>query len=118
MVSYTHRTALIVVDVQNDFADPAGSLYVEGEYIRKGADGSDAYSGFSTRDPRSGEGGETPLAGLATDYCVRDTALDAVRLGWETTVMASAIAAVDLEVGDGAAAMREMREGGVRIDSE
>ena len=47
--------------------------------------------------------------GLATDYCVKATALDAARLGFDTFVLTDAIAAVDLEPGDGERAIEEMR---------
>src|SRR5215207_820105 len=147
-ISYDAQTALIVVDVQNDFADPEGSLYVgggetvvplinaeiedaraqgalvvftqdwhpettphfakdggiwpvhcvggtwgaefhpdlvvDGPVVRKGADGHDGYSGFTTRHPTTEATEPTELAavlhgagitkllitGLATDYCV------------------------------------------------
>ena len=52
--------------------------------------------------------------GLATDYCVQATALDAIRLGFATTVLTDAIAAVDLQPGDGERALAEMRDAGVR----
>ena len=55
------------------------------------------------------------VVGLATDYCVKATALDARRLGFETAVLADAIAAVELEPGDGARALDEMRDAGVAI---
>ena len=45
------------------------------------------------------------VAGLATDYCVRATALDAIAAGFETTVLRDAIAAVDVEPGDGERAL-------------
>jgi nicotinamidase/pyrazinamidase len=187
--------ALIVVDVQNDFADPAGSLSVAGgdaiipalsreaqaaseagavvvatqdwhpestphfakdggpwpvhcvagtwgaEFhpdlalpgdtprVRKGANGEDGYSGFTMRDPVSGKTTATELegllrdagvdrvviVGLATDYCVKATALDAVRLGFATEVLTDAIAAVDVEPGDGDRALVEMRDAGVAL---
>ena len=160
MTAYDERTALIVADVQNDFADPEGNLFVrggdevidavneeirqaseagalivytqdwhpettphfikdggiwpvhcvqdswgsdfhpallvvEGEIIRKGTGGEDGYSGFTVRDPESGETGPTRLEqvlrdrgiervvviGLAADFCVKETALDAVQPG-------------------------------------
>ena len=56
------------------------------------------------------------VVGLATDYCVKATALDALRLGFETTVLADAIAAVDLEPGDGDRALDEMRDAGVAME--
>ncbi len=195
MPRYDPATALIVVDVQNDFADPAGSLSdaggedviptIDGEiakatvggglvvftqdwhprvtphfakdggpwpvhcvagswgaalhpdlvapeaapHVRKGANGEDGYSGFTMRDPTSGR--ETPteldallraggilrvvVVGLATDYCVKATALDAARLGYRTSVLTDAIAAVDVAPGDGARAIDEMAAAGVRL---
>ena len=195
MSRYDHATALIVVDVQNDFADPAGSLSVAGgdevvpaidgeiaratvaeslvvftqdwhpastphfakdgglwpvhclarswgaalhpdlvapkeaPHIRKGANGEDGYSGFKMRDSTTGEEIPTELdgllrdagiqrvvvVGLATDYCVKATALDAVRLGYDTTLLTDAVAAVDLAPGDGARALDEMAAAGVAL---
>ncbi len=187
---YGPTTALIVVDVQNDFADPAGSLYVKGAAdvirmvngeiraateagslvaysqdwhpestahfakdggiwpvhcvggtwgaelhpqltvagpaVRKGEGGEDGYSGFSMKDPTTGETKPTELeavlrergiakvvvVGLATDYCVSATALDATRLGFGTEVLQDAIAAVDLEPGDGDRARAAMAAAG------
>lgn len=195
MATYDARTALIVVDVQNDFADPAGSLYVRGGetlmpfinreieraaaagapvvytqdwhppvtphfrkdggswpvhcvagswgadfhpalerrgelVIRKGSGGEDGYSGFSTRDPESGQTAATPLAellaergserlvvvGLATDYCVKETVLDARRLGFPVRVLRDGIRAVDLEPGDGERALDEMQRAGAVLE--
>jgi nicotinamidase/pyrazinamidase len=190
MVIYDEKTALVVVDVQNDFADPGGSLYVRegekvvpvineqveqarakgamivytqdwhpestphfqkdggiwpvhcvqgtwgaelhpdlevaGEVVRKGTGGEDGYSGFTVRDPASGEEQQTPLedmlrargiervviAGLATDYCVKETAIDAATKGFAPTVLTNAIRAVDLEPGDGDRAIDDMRKAG------
>ena len=56
------------------------------------------------------------VAGLATDYCVRATALDAIRAGFETTVLVDAVAAVDAEPGDGARALDAIRAAGGRLD--
>ena len=195
MQRYTPTTALIVVDVQNDFADPAGSLSVKGgesiiptvngeiemarsagaqivatqdwhpestphfakdggiwpvhcvadtwgsalhpdlalpedtPRIHKGANGEDGYSGFTMRDPTSGEQIPTELdallrdrgitdvvvVGLATDYCVSATALDAARLGYGTGILTDAIASVDLQPGDGERALQSMRDAGVAM---
>jgi nicotinamidase/pyrazinamidase len=195
MRRFDPRTALVVVDLQNDFADPAGSLSVAGgdavvpvvndavrealdagalvvatqdwhpestphfekdggiwpvhcvrgtwgaelhpEFtvppdaprVRKGANGEDGYSGFTMRDPSSGDEMPTELdallrgrgiervvvCGLATDYCVKATALDAVRLGYEVELLADAVAAVNLEQEDGARALAEMVEAGVAV---
>ncbi len=195
MQRYDSRTALVVVDLQNDFADPEGSLAVHGganlipiinaeiamarsegalvvftqdwhpastphfardggiwpvhcvggtwgaelhpdvdpsaaaeaPRIRKGTAGEDGYSGFTMRDPTTGTTTATELeallrtagtervvvCGLATDYCVKATALDAVRLGFETDVLVDAIRPVDLAAGDGERAIAEMIAAGV-----
>lgn len=52
------------------------------------------------------------IVGLATDYCVRASALDACKLGFHTYVVTDAIAAVDLEEGDGRKALDEMYKAG------
>ncbi len=81
------------------------------------------------RDPSSGETTPTKLAdalrganvtdvvvcGLATDYCVSATAHDAVRLGFATSLLTDAIAAVGLEPGDGARAIDAMRDAGIEL---
>ena len=190
---YDPQTALIVVDVQNDFAHPDGRLYVsgaeealqavnreveraraagapilytqdwhppstphfakdggdwpvhcvqdswgaelhqeligDGPILRKGAGGQDAYSGFTMRDPESGDEDDTDLdrllrergarrvvvVGLAQDVCVKHTALDAVERGYETTVLLDATRPVDVEPGDGDRAVEELRKAGVAI---
>jgi len=194
--SYDARTALVVVDVQHDFGDPAGALYVRGgedvlrvvdaeisaaqaagapvfytqdwhpertphfardggiwpvhcvrdtpgaallpglrvvgEVIRKGVDGGDGYSGFSVRDPVSGATTDTVLGallaaariervvvvGLAGDWCVKETALDAVRRGLGTRVPLAATRFVELAPGDGLAAVEAMRAAGVEVTGE
>ena len=55
------------------------------------------------------------VGGLATDYCVRMTVLDAVAEGFDVTVLGDAIAAVDVEPGDGARALQEMVRAGARV---
>jgi nicotinamidase/pyrazinamidase len=194
-MEFDATTALIVVDVQNDFADPSGSLYVpSGEEtipyineqahaafeggalvvysqdwhpeetphfqdfggpwpvhcvagtfgaefhpdldvvegagnIKKGKGGEDGYSAFSLRDPKTGEESSTGLSdqlheaqvervavvGLALDYCVKETALDAAREGFETILLADGSLPVNLERGDGARAVAEMVEAGVSV---
>ncbi len=193
MPDYDQRTCLLVVDLQNDFADPKGALSVAGgeavvaaandeienatsagafvvytqdwhpahtphfetdggiwpvhcvqeswggafhpklqvvgPAVRKGTAGQDGYSGFTMRDPASGDTSPTELeqllrdgaiekvvvVGLATDYCVLETALDARRLGFETSVLASAVCAVDLQAGDGDRALAALRSAGVDV---
>ncbi len=58
---------------------------------------------------------EIYVVGLATDYCVMFTTLDAVKLGLRTTVVEDGCRAVDLEAGDGARAIEAMRRAGVRV---
>jgi NAD+ synthase len=56
------------------------------------------------------------VTGLATDYCVRATALDAIEAGFETTVLTDAVAAVDVQPGDGDRALAEVAAAGGRLD--
>ncbi len=56
------------------------------------------------------------VGGVATDYCVRATALDAIREGFETIVLTDAIAAVDVAPGDGRRALAEILAAGGRLD--
>jgi nicotinamidase/pyrazinamidase len=85
----------------------------------------DSYSAFFDNGRRRstgladylrGKGVETvALLGLATDYCVKFTALDAVREGFRTRVLMEGCRAVDLEPGDGERAFEEMRAAGVEV---
>jgi nicotinamidase/pyrazinamidase len=103
-----------------DLALPADAVVVS-----KGMDPEeDAYSGFQAEDangmPFAAALGERGVArifvgGLATDYCVRATAVDAAREGFEVVVLADAIRAVDLAAGDGERAIAEMEAAGARF---
>lgn len=99
---------------------PAGA-----EVVSKGMDpAQDAYSAFQAED---GTGRPLPavlaargirrlyVGGLATDYCVRASALDALHGGFEVVVLTDAIGAVELQPGDGARAIGEMREAGAKF---
>jgi nicotinamidase/pyrazinamidase len=55
------------------------------------------------------------VGGIATDYCVKHSVLDARRAGLEVTVLADAIAGVDLKAGDSARALQEMRASGAQV---
>jgi nicotinamidase/pyrazinamidase len=104
-------------------------LEVDGERVRKGTGGEDGYSGFTMADPETGATSSTGLAellrerevesvviaGLATDYCVKATALDAVAQGFGATVLTDAVRPVELEAGDGERALAEMRDAGVAL---
>jgi nicotinamidase-related amidase len=52
---------------------------------------------------------------LATDYCVRATALDALREGFATFVLTDAVRGVDAQPGDSEKALREMQQAGVNL---
>ena len=192
-VDYDSNTALIVVDVQNDFADASGNLYVkggeevvpiintqidlareagarvaytadwhpestphfqkdggiwpvhcigetwgaefhpdlvlDGPVVRKGTNGEDGYSGFTMQDPVTLEPTPTELArllrgwgierivvvGLATDYCVKDTALDGITAGFGVQLLTEAVRAVDLSEGDGEKALAAVEAAGGRL---
>jgi nicotinamidase/pyrazinamidase len=190
--SYDDRSALLVVDMQHDFADPGGSLYVRGgedlmvainaevmtaieagaaiaytqdwhpettphfakdggvwpvhcvagswgaelipglqvrgPVVRKGTTGEDGYSAFSVRDPVTGAAASTQLqslldpaitrltiVGLAGDYCVKETALDGRRLGYDVTVPLEMTRFVNLAPGDDERAVAEMRAAGAVV---
>lgn len=80
---------------------------------------ADAYSGFEgtalAADLRSRGVRRIFVCGLATDYCVRATALDGRREGLEVVVVEDAVRAVDLQPGDGARALDEMRGAGCAV---
>jgi nicotinamidase/pyrazinamidase len=195
MEPYDPSTALVVVDVQNDFTDPSGGLsvadapailapvnervaacrsagglvvytqdwhpertphfttdggpwpvhcvggtwgaelhpelLVDGPVVRKGVDGGDGYSGFSVRDPVSGDVTPTELGalldahgarrivvvGLAGDVCVAATAIDGVELGYDVEVPLVATRMVELTPGDGERAVERMRAAGVTVSA-
>ena len=88
--------------------------------VSKGRDPArDAYSGFEGTGLagvlRAAGVTRVLIGGLATDYCVRATALDAVGEGFETEVAAAAVRAVDVTAGDGDRALEELRRAGVRV---
>lgn len=96
--------------------------------IQKGSDPEiDSYSGFFDNDHRTATGLEAYLRdngvnavdiiGLATDYCVLFTALDAVQLGFDTTVILEGVRGVERTPGDSQRAVERMQEAGVRIES-
>lgn len=93
--------------------------------IRKGFHpGIDSYSAFHENDRTTPTGlasylrergaRSVWLAGLATDFCVAYSALDAVRAGFAVTVIEDACRAIDLD-GSLAAALAEMRAAGIRL---
>lgn len=91
------------------------AVFSKGQY-------DDGYSGFDGTDHltrpltaylRAHDVAALDVVGIATDHCVRATALDAVRLGWRTRVLAKAIAGVDQEASS--AALDELRAAGCEI---
>jgi nicotinamidase/pyrazinamidase len=84
----------------------------------------DAYSEFEGTDDRGRTLDELLksrgvrqvfVAGLATDYCVKATTLDALRLGYETFVITDAVRAVNVKAGDGREALEEMKRNGASL---
>jgi nicotinamidase/pyrazinamidase len=55
------------------------------------------------------------VVGLATDYCVKNTALDALREGFEVTVDGEAVRGVDVQPGDSARALEDLRAAGATV---
>ncbi len=95
--------------------------------FRKGVDPDiDSYSGFYDNGHRRSTGlGESLreravtdvyILGLATDYCVKFSALDAIKLGFTTHVILEGCRGVELDKGDTQRAIDEMRASGVLID--
>jgi nicotinamidase/pyrazinamidase len=76
-------------------------------------EGSIAGRGSLRADLRARGIDEVIIGGLTTDYCVKETALDAKRFGLGATVVLDAIGAVDATPGDGARALEELRAAGV-----
>ncbi|RIJ77004.1 isochorismatase family protein [Nakamurella silvestris] len=191
--AYTPATALVVVDVQHDFADPSGSLYVKGgeeilpglkaeiaaaesagatvvytqdwhpestphfakdgglwpvhcvidspgaafvadlpvvgPVVRKGSGREDGYSGFTIKNLDTGVDRGTELStildengimdlvvtGLAGDWCVKATAIDGVKLGYQVVVPLALTRFVELEPGDTEAAIAAMKDAGVTV---
>ncbi len=94
--------------------------------VQKGTDpGVDSYSGFFDNGGRKATGlgdylkergvSDVYVCGLATDYCVKFTALDAVKLGFRTWVVEDACRGVELRPGDVGKAKRQMRSRGVTV---
>jgi nicotinamidase/pyrazinamidase len=87
--------------------------------ISKGMGDEDSYSAFDGTDllERLREQGveEVWVGGLATDYCVKNTVLDALREGFRVKVVADAVRAVNLQPGDDERAVEEMRSAGGEI---
>jgi nicotinamidase/pyrazinamidase len=99
---------------------PPGTLIVTKDVGPEG----DGYSAFEGEiagrgsllaDLRARGVTELIVGGLATDYCVRASALDARKEGFDVTVVTDAVRAVDVKAGDGDRALEEMKAAGVRL---
>jgi nicotinamidase/pyrazinamidase len=100
-------------------------LPVTAVVVTKGQDPASA--GYSAFDGRTAEGrsllsdlrerqvDHLYVGGLATDYCVKHSVLDALRLGFSVTVLGDAIAGVDVEPGDSTRAIDAMQAAGAEI---
>lgn len=97
------------------------------QVVRKGTDPRfDSYSAFFDNGHRKATGlaewlrergvEHVTICGLATDYCVKYTALDACGLGFDTCVVTDATRGVERNPGDTERALGEMREAGARTD--
>src|SRR5215210_2436381 len=88
--------------------------------VDKGQDpGTDGYSGFEATGlaERLRERGveEVTIVGLAPDYCVKNTALDALREGFAVRVDPGAVRGVEVEAGDSERALEELRTAGATV---
>lgn len=93
--------------------------YIQKVFSKGSAPDKDAYSAFEGTGLaewlREQNVSRLYVAGLATDYCVRASVLDAVRQGFQVTVLEDGIGAVEAEEGDGERALAEMREAGAAV---
>jgi nicotinamidase/pyrazinamidase len=107
-------------------AEPHPDLHRErvDVYLRKASPDSDAYSGFEAIDDQghsldqvltSHKVKRLCVVGLATDYCVRVTTLDALKAGYEVWLVTDAVRAVNVAPDDGDNALREMSRNGARL---
>ena len=79
----------------------------------------ESYSGFDGTDLerklRDGNTKRIFVGGLATDYCVKRTVLDGLKIGFPTGLLTDAIKGIDQKPGDSEEAVREMVQNGAKI---
>jgi nicotinamidase/pyrazinamidase len=89
------------------------------QIVSKGTGDEDQYSAFDgtnlAEDLHEEGVKEVLVGGLATDYCVKNTVLDALRAGFRVKAINEAMRAVNLHPGDDARAVEEMRRAGAEI---
>ncbi len=87
--------------------------------ISKGLGDTDCYSAFDETDLkeqlRQQGVQEVLVGGLATDYCVKNTVIDALKHGFKVKALKNAMRAVDVNPGDGGRAIQEMKAAGAQI---
>ena len=94
--------------------DPRITIISKG--IDESADGYSAFDGTSLAQILHDEGvTEVWVGGLATDYCVKHTVLDALHQGFEVKALADSMRPVNIKPDDGALAIAEMRSAGAEI---
>ena len=93
---------------------------VPGRSVGQGRE-DQGYSGFEksalARILRDSDVDEVYVCGLATDYCVRASAIDACEEGFDVTVVEDAVRGVEVNAGDSERALQEIRDGGARVAS-
>jgi nicotinamidase/pyrazinamidase len=100
--------------------DPALDTTAIDVIVDKGQDpGTEGYSGFDGTSLaellRERGVDHVTVVGLATDYCVKNTALDALREGFPVTVDTTAVRGVEVEPGDSRRALEELRAAGASL---
>lgn len=95
-------------EVEVDFVVDVGRKREDEGY--SGFENSDLAAKLRERDVR-----RVAVCGLATDYCVRASAIDACREGFDVTVVEDAIRPVEVEPGDGERALEQMKDAGAAI---
>lgn len=94
--------------------DPRVTIISKG--IDESADGYSGFDGTNLAELLREEGvKEVLVGGLATDYCVKHTVLDALREGFDVKALADAMRPVNIRPDDGAKAIEEMRSAGAEI---
>jgi nicotinamidase/pyrazinamidase len=79
----------------------------------------EGYSGFEETDLaailKAGDVDEVTVVGLATDYCVKETAADALREGLRVTIDRAGVRGIDAQPGDSEGALEELRAAGAEL---
>jgi len=122
-VQHTHGS-----EIEQSIKDIVAGLHEYEFYVRKGTEkDKECYSGFCMDESNvmgvtllewtleQQDIREVVICGLATDYCVKATALDAIKHGYSVTIVLDAIRAVNVGLLDGSTAIAEMIRAGVNF---